>query len=165
MRNRKTIALMTIGAVGVLTPVVAQAAPSSTVPFAAHYEGTATPGQTIALSGSGVATALGASTNEGVATPVGPAATCPDSGFAVRNEQVFTAADGDQLHVTIEDDSCAVDASGTRFRGVGTYAVTGGTGRFSGATGSGTFEGLGDFAAQTFTFDLRGTLVRPVGRG
>jgi hypothetical protein len=37
--------------------------------------------------------------------------------------------------------------------------VTGGTGRFSGATGQGTYNGSADFGAGTFTVDLNGMLA------
>jgi hypothetical protein len=48
-----------------------------------------------------------------------------------------------------------------QFRGTGTWVVTGGTGRFSDATGSGTITGGANFITQMFTFEMSGTITAP----
>jgi hypothetical protein len=49
------------------------------------------------------------------------------------------------------------------YQGVGTYAVTGGTGKFAGATGQGTFTGTGDFINGTSACTFDGTIFAPRG--
>jgi len=44
------------------------------------------------------------------------------------------------------------------YHGVGTYVVTGGTGRFARATGSGVFDGTGNFNTGTIICALTGTI-------
>ena len=43
-------------------------------------------------------------------------------------------------------------------KGEGTYVITGGTGRFAGATGSGDFEGIGDVVHGIFAMSLDGVI-------
>jgi hypothetical protein len=47
------------------------------------------------------------------------------------------------------------------FNGTGTWTVTGGTGQFAHATGSGSVNGHADFVAGTFTMNITGTLTLP----
>jgi hypothetical protein len=126
------------------------------VPFEAAYTSaiTFTSPSTATLVGSGVATHLGATTDSGQLAMVGPA-SC-DGGFAVHNVDTLTAANGDQLVITIDQQSCPV-APGI-YKGVGSWVVSGGTGRFVGATGSGAFNGLGDFNVGTVHCALSGTI-------
>src|SRR5262249_36581759 len=53
----------------------------------------------------------------------------------------LTAANGDELWLTNSGEDCLDPSAPPRLfiRGSGTFVVTGGTGRFWGATGSGTF--------------------------
>ena len=54
------------------------------------------------------------------------------------------AANGDTLSFTFDE---IVDVNVEPFTGNGTFSITGGTGRFKGATGGGTFATLGEFLA------------------
>ena len=77
--------------------------------------------------------------------------------------ETFTAANGDTL--TILCIQALEDLGGGVFRGTDTWEVIGGTGRFSGATGSGTGVTYVDLnvGALTFTKDLTGTISAPNG--
>jgi hypothetical protein len=136
------------------------------VPFAGSYSGSVAvdfvAGPAI-LNGSGKATLLGRISNNGVVQIVvpAPAGSC-DGGLAAVNTETLTAADGDTLVLTVYDDvSCPTDPSGLRFHGTGHWQLTGGTGRFGGATGQGTFDGHADFDQGVFRFDLTGTISVP----
>ena len=48
-------------------------------------------------------------------------------------------------------------------RGIGQWTVTGGTGRFSNATGKGTIDGYGDFIKGVLNFQFKGTISAPNG--
>jgi hypothetical protein len=137
-------------------------AAQNAVPFKANYEGTLTwtiPMQAADLSGSGNGTHLGNSQLQGAFEVVSPATTC--EGFNTRHLDTLTAANGDQLFVEIHDLTCAV-APGL-YHCVGTYTVTGGTGRFEGATGEGDFLGDVNFGASTFKLAFSGTVSQPNG--
>jgi hypothetical protein len=117
----------------------------------------------VTLTGSGKATMLGRSTNDGFVQILGPApAGSCDGGRAAVNTETLTAANGDTLALVVYDDvSCPTDSSGLRFHGTGHWRVTGGTGRFTGATGQGSFDGHGDFVQGVFRFSLTGTISAP----
>jgi hypothetical protein len=167
------VTLSTIGmsAVAALSIAVAPAARADGAPkelsFTASYSGTITPPNgppPVVLSGTGKASRLGNSTNEGHVAVTGPADRCPDTGFAVENDEILTSVQsGDQIMITVDDESCPVAPGSGVFHGVGAYVVTGGTGRFSGATGHGTFDGTGDFERGLFSFTLNGTISAPSG--
>lgn len=126
------------------------------VPFSASYSGTAATDLT--FSGTGTATHLGRIANNGYAVITGPSSSCLE-GFANTNYQTLTAANGDSLTLTSSDEACPIGQG--VYRGTGHYVVTGGTGRFSGATGQGTFDGRADFTQGVFTFQLTGTISAP----
>jgi hypothetical protein len=131
--------LLAIGLMTVALPNVASAAPTGE-PFVSSYAGTPafTSASTVQFSGSGKATLLGASTNTGDIVIHGPDASCP-GGLANTNVETLWAANGDTLVLTMHDVSCPV---GTNvYHGTGHWEVTGGTGRFLGATG-GTYARL-----------------------
>jgi hypothetical protein len=142
----------------------AHAAAALQVPFKATYSGVVTPPQgppPKELNGAGQATHLGRSTDQGRASVVGSPARCPNNGFLIQNDEVLTSIDdGDQITLTIQDQSCMTGPS--TIHGEGTYVITGGTGRFAGASGQGAFVGDGDFAQGTFSFTLNGTISRPI---
>jgi hypothetical protein len=148
-------------AVAVLGLGASPAAAKNAVPFSASFAGAAIAApdfSSVTFSGSGHATQLGVSTSAGYL--VLTAAPSPCAG-GVPNDQyeTFTAANGDTLSIISTDVGCPVDATGFRFHGTGNWTVTGGTGRFSDATGSGTLEGHADFLAGTFSFDLTGSIA------
>src|SRR2546427_4773753 len=77
------------------------------VAFKASYSGVITPPHgppPVDLSGTGTASYLGKSTNSGHVAVTGPS-SCPN-GFAVQNDEVLTSTDdGDQITLTIHDES------------------------------------------------------------
>jgi hypothetical protein len=139
------------------------------VPFSGSYSGTArfTGPSSAAFSGTGIATYLGSSTNSGavvITGSVGPGPVCANGGLPNTNTETFTAANGDVLVITSTDVACVIDPSNLyRFHGTGNWVVTGGTGRFSGATGSGTLDGQGYFDLGTFSFQATGVISAPNG--
>ncbi len=80
---------------------------------------------------------------------------CP-GGLANTNVERITLAGG-TITIRSLDVGCPVGAM--KFRGTGTWTIVGGTGRFVGATGSGTADGGADFVAQTFRMHLSGTIT------
>jgi hypothetical protein len=149
--------ILAISLMTVVLPNVASAA-STGAPFEASYAGGAafTSESTVHFSGSGTARLLGASTNSGDIVIHGPDPSCP-GGLANTNVETLRAANGDILVLTMHDVSCPV---GTNvYHGTGHWEVTGGTGRFLGASGLGTVEGGADFNQGRFAFTLVGTIV------
>ncbi len=85
----------------------------------------------ITLTGEGTATHLGRYTSSASAV-----VTFTSEGAVFDGGGTFTAANGDELVFTYTGDFFP----GPVPSGVGTYEIDGGTGRFDGATGSGTFR-------------------------
>ena len=74
----------------------------------------------------------------------------------------FTAANGDDVFLTFL--FLGIPTSPTAFSIAGDWQVTGGTGRFEGASGSGTYTGQVEFVSLTDavgTFALEGTISSP----
>jgi hypothetical protein len=160
-RNLLGVMLSVIGTVGIAGNP-ASAAGTHQNPFEASYSGTAafTSATTALFTGTGSARRLGRSTNVNHITVSGPA-SCP-GGFANINVETLTAANGDTLVLTGDrDEGCPTGPNAVH--GTGDWTVTGGTGRFAGATGHGTFDGVADFNQGTFSFRLTGTISAPVG--
>lgn len=160
-----TLAATVFTALLTTTAQSASAAARSNLPFSASFSGSVTPPNgppPVALSGTGKASFLGRSTNSGSISVTGSAGACPDTGFAVENDEVLTSTDdGDQITIAIHDEVCPISPG--IFRGQGTYVVTGGTGRFAGASGQGACDGTGDFVHGLFSFTLTGTISKPLG--
>ena len=72
-------------------------------------------------------------------------------------EMVFTAANGDQLIGSFEGWANLSDSGGAEYGGE--YEISEGTGRFTGATGSGDYYGSAGPETGTLTFE--GTLTNP----
>ena len=145
------------------TSVIADDQP---VPFLATFSGEArfdppeAPTQ-ILFNGSGYAAHLGNTTNVGVLAPIAfvPTTECAlGVGIPHINMETFTAANGDQLVLEMKDLACPIDYSFLIFRGTGNWTVVHGTGRFAGATGSGTVVGGGDFVRGVFEIFLEGEI-------
>jgi hypothetical protein len=134
---------------------------SENLPFRLGDEGTITftSSSTATTAGTGNATHLGRITSDGNLTIVG-SASCIDNevGFSAEMQDTFTAANGDTVTTAITMQLCPI-APGI-YHGVGTYVVTGGTGRFANATGSGVFDGTGNFNTGTIICALNGTISR-----
>ena len=76
----------------------------------------------------------------------------------LRNCATLTAANGDELdHTTIGDVMPGAGPAEVAFSGTMTFV--GGTGRFSGATGSAEFVGTASLATNTGAFSFEGTVV------
>ena len=80
-------------------------------------------------------------------------------GFTAQHSDTITAANGDQLYVQVVEDACPVAPNA--FHCVGTYSITGGTGRFANATGNGVFDGLVDFNEGKFQATYSGQISKP----
>ncbi len=142
---------------------------SQLVPFRADIAGTlqitamGPNGPTSAVyGGKGVAAQLGVTTMDGTISIVGPAAC--EGGFLATHTDVLMAANGDQVVVAISESSCPHPTEPGRFDCTGTYSVTGGTGRYSGATGSGDWRGslaLSPTGSGSFTSTYTGALSPP----
>jgi hypothetical protein len=142
-----------------LTLSAMTASASENLPFRLGDEGTITftSPTTATTTGTGNATHLGRITSDGRLAIVGQASCIGNEvGFSVEMPDTFTAANGDKLTTTITMQLCPI-APGI-YHGVGTYVVTGGTGRFAGATGSGVFDGTGNFNTGTIICALSGTI-------
>ena len=112
-------------------------------------------------SGTGTAAHLGLAQLEGDISIYGPA-PCPN-GFAATHSDTLPAADGSQVSMTISEPSCPRPADPSTYDCTGTYTITGGTGRFTSATGSGDWGGSVTFSpdgSATFTTSYSGTLSR-----
>jgi hypothetical protein len=107
------------------------------------------------LVGTGIASHGGKGVSSGVINITGPA-SC-SGGMSAKIEGAFTAADGSQIRYTVYQELCPTAAAGV-FAGVGSYTITGGTGRFAKATGNGGFNGLGDFVGAKYQCSLDGTI-------
>jgi hypothetical protein len=143
----------------VLSAITANA--SEELPFRLGDEGTITftSPSTATTAGTGNATHLGRIMSDGNLTIVGQV-SCADNevGFSAEMQDTFTAANGDKVTTAITMQLCPI-APGI-YHGVGTYVVTGGTGRFANATGSGVFDGTGNFNTGTIICALNGTISR-----
>jgi hypothetical protein len=151
--------LIVLGAVGIRA-IPVSAASTHQVPFSASYSGTAilTSPTSATFSGTGTATHLGASTNQGNSVVTRPDSSCP-GGLANNHYETLTAANGDTLSLISYDVACPMSLG--QFHGTGHWVVTGGTGRFSGASGQGTFNGHSDFNQGVFSFQLTGDISAP----
>jgi hypothetical protein len=153
-KNSTILPLLTALALSAMT-----VSASENLPFGLGDEGTITftSQSTATTAGTGNATHLGRITSDGNLTIVGEA-SCIDNevGFAAEMQDRFTAATGDEVTTAITMQLCPI-APGI-YHGVGTYVVTGGTGRFASATGSGVFDGTGNFNTGTIICALTGTI-------
>jgi hypothetical protein len=128
----KTYSWRTASLVMALTAIIGLALPAhgdDGRPFRGHYghDGTA--------PGSGQATYLGRFTQEGMVVV--------DADGSAEGTEVFTAANGDQLFMEVKGaptDECG-PATIEFIPICGTFTVTGGTGRFSDASGEADFMG------------------------
>ena len=163
----KTVGL---GAATVAACLVAAAPPSGadspplfgSIGGTLQVTGVGTNGPTSAVySGTGTAAQLGSTRMEGEISIVGPA-PC-QNGFAATHSDTLTASDGSRVSMAITETSCPRPADPSTYDCTGTYTITGGTGRFTSATGSGNWAGSVAFAADgsaTFTTSYSGNLSR-----
>jgi hypothetical protein len=165
-RHMLVVMLIAMGTIGIGANS-ASAAAGDQVPFRASYSGVAafTSPTTAVFNGTGIATSLGLSTNHNDITVLSLGGCPGGGGFANKNVEKLTAANGDTLILTgPHDQGCPIDPNDPLVvHGTGDWTVTGGTGRFAGATGQGTFVGGADFHLHTFSFQLTGTISVPGG--
>jgi hypothetical protein len=138
-------------ATGLVLLALRPAAAADTVPFAADFQGefrilfgAGLDGtDDLRFAGSGLANHLGLSDVDGHSTTRPTDPLCSD---IVTDRVVLTAANGDELWLANSGEDCLdFSVPGRIFiRGSGTMVVVGGTGRFRGATGSGTFAVLAE---------------------
>jgi len=151
------------------TPVMAdQPAGPKMVPFSASYSGTyqaqVVPPHVIitGTGGKGHATHLG---NFELANKIlvnlvrGPVEGCPVPGTTEAFTATLTAANGDTI--VLEGTGHGCQTSPTTVSVVDTVQVTGGTGRFEGATGSITVRTAVDQAARSAVIHFDGVISRP----
>jgi len=143
-----------------LAPSAVQA--ESAVPFRANWESQITiaplapPLFAVSGLGAGKALHLGAMTAQSITEVVNLA-----TGEGAASYR-FTAANGDDVFITFV--FLGIPTSPTAFSIAGVWQVTGGTGRFEGASGSGTYTGQVEFvsfADAVGTFALEGTISPP----
>jgi hypothetical protein len=154
--ERRRILLGTLAAA--LLVLWAQSAPAATghPSFKATFSGGIglNADGTISLVGSGSSTRMGHITNHGTIVITGDG-SCP-GGKTNTNTETLTDNDGNTLTITSQDLGCPISPG--LFHGTGNWAVTGGTGRYANASGSGTTDGYTDFNSGTFIMTLVGTL-------
>jgi len=163
-RHILVVMLIAMGTIGIGANS-ASAAAGHQVPFRGSYSGTAAFNSatgTAVFTGTGIASDLGRSTNVNNITVLYPVSCSGGEGFANKNVETLTAANGDTLVLTGPHDVGCPTRPGV-VHGTGDWTVTGGTGRFAGATGQGTFDGGADFNKGTFSFQLTGTISAPGG--
>jgi hypothetical protein len=155
--RRSAVALAVVAVLGFAGPVAA----GEQVPFRGSLEGdverTFIPGDPprvfVQVEGSGHATQLGQFTF------TAPHYVSPATRTAVGSYQ-FTAANGDTL--TADFTGQATPVEGTTLLYIEeTAVITGGTGRFAGATGSFVVERLYDTATDTTLGSFEGTISSP----
>ena len=175
MVNKRRIAAALLPLVGpVLVALWCSSGPQTVlaatqVPFEAHYSGAMhlsnlPGGFPVNVTGSGNASHLGQSSNSAHVIQLNETNSgCPTTGFVVLNTGVLrpTQDSNDQIDVMITDHPCPVAGQANVYSGTDSYTVTGGTGRFAGATGQGSFTGTGNFNNLTFTYTFSGTITAP----
>jgi hypothetical protein len=143
-----------LAVLGLLTVVSAfpAAFASHSTPFNGSGTGTFTDTSptTVLITGTGNYDHLGLTTLRFPSTITGPA-VC--GGFTATEQDNYTGANGDSVYLTVHDTICPTSTPGA-FQLDGSFTITGGTGRFANASGSGTVS-----AAVTFTSATSGTFT------
>jgi hypothetical protein len=168
----RRISLAVVAVLVALIAVPGQASAGSLVPFRATFANTNTmapcppnapaPSFCVALAGSGHATHMGKIQFSGL-TVVNLASNCGPGCFTDSGPNTLTAANGDQITLDNTGKNSATSDPTIRTK-TGTYVVTGGTGRFSGASGSGTASVIINTATSTSVGTLTGVLSTPGSR-
>jgi hypothetical protein len=110
---------------------------------------------TFTFAGTGTSDPMGPITAHGAATITGLGLSCLGA-LLNTNVETLQAADG-SLTITSHDVGC-ITGVGT-FHGTGTWTVTGGTGRYRDAVGSGSLDGRVNILAGTSILVANGYLV------
>jgi len=147
----KFLLLAVLGLLTVVSALPAAFASHST-PFNGSGTGTFTDTSptTVLITGTGNYDHLGLTTLRFPSTITGPA-VC--GGFTATEQDNYTGANGDSVYLTVHDTICPTSTP-SAFQLDGSFTITGGTGRFADASGSGTVS-----AAVTFTSATSGTFA------
>jgi hypothetical protein len=145
----KFLILSVLGLLTILSVFPATFAAHSS-PFNGSGSGTFTDTSptTVLVTGTGYYDHLGFTTLRFPSTITGQAAC---GGFTATEQDTYTASNGDSVLQTVHDTICPTNAPNA-FTLTGSFTVTGGTGRFADASGSGTVQ-----ASITFTSATTGT--------
>src|SRR6267143_1235689 len=154
---KRLVLIPAVLAVMVLAAFPAVFATHST-PFNGSFSGSfalTSSGTKATITGSGVREHMGETSFAASSTITGPAASC-EHGFTATEQETFTAANGDKVFTSSNDVLCPTSAN--TFQITGSWTITGGTGRFEDASGTGTFHALGVMTSSTSgTFSLTAT--------
>ena len=147
----KLLILSVLGFLTILSAFPAAFATHST-PFNGSGSGTFTDTSltTVLITGTGYYDHLGLTNLLFPSTITGRAAC---GGFTATEKDNYTGASGDSVYLTVHDTICPTSTPGA-FHLSGNFIVTGGTGRFVDASGSGTVS-----ASVTFTSATSGTFA------
>src|SRR5256712_3933249 len=145
----------------ILTVMVLAAFPAvfatHATPFNGSFSGSfhlTSSGTKATVTGSGVREHMGETSFAASSTITG-SASC-DRGSTATEQETFTAANGDKVFTSSNDVLCPTSAD--TFQINGSWTITGGTGRFEDASGTGTFQASGIFTSSTAgTFSLTAT--------
>ena len=132
------------------------------VPFRVHWQGTFRVLAVTSEVGSFEFDAIGNATHMGTSFLFTPLSEVVLATGAQTAAGTITAANGDQLNWELA--GTAIPNADGDFQLVGEYTITGGTGRFIGATGGGTYAGTaGPAGAPEGTNDwvMTGTISKP----
>src|SRR5712664_1334923 len=145
----KFLTLTVLGLLTVLSAFPAAFATHST-PVNGSGSGTFTDTSptTVLITGTGNYDHLGLTTLRFPSTITGQAAC---GGFMATEQDTYTGANGDSVFQTVHDTICPTTTPNA-FTLTGSFTVTGGSGRFADASGSGTVQ-----ASITFTSSTTGT--------
>jgi hypothetical protein len=165
MMHARRISLTMISLMVVLIALPAQASAADEVPFRAIVQETFTaalcspvPSLCVSAVGTGQGTHLGQVRES--ASVVANLASQPNPGCTSETrETTLTGANGDRITLHATGQGCQTGP--TTLAAVDFYVVTGGTGRFSGATGSGTINVTVDQATRTAVTRFSGVLSTP----
>lgn len=166
MSHVRRISLVLVALTVALITVPRSASAASLVPFQATVTESGftptlcapIPSLCITLTGTGEATHMGEIEESAFVTnnlASNPAPGC----HTETRDTTLTAANGDQLMMHATGINCST--SPTTVTAVDSYVVTGGTGLFSGASGSGTNTGSINLANSTAVVTFEGTLSSP----
>ena len=157
---RKSLAVLTVMlGFEVLAGTAAADSGGTNLPFKVSGSGTVNENYfSGSLSGSSLGLALGKGSFSGSSFVDGFPQECPDTTTGAQVSIQLVAANGDALNMNVDQTICEVGYV-YNFDATGTYTITGGTGRFSNAAGSGTLSstyyfpylpipGTGDYAFQ-----------------
>jgi hypothetical protein len=155
MKHIRFSLVVCIGLVVVALAVAGTASATTSVPFKGGYSGAATVSfPSVLITASGEATHLGSSA-ETVSLTVGPSPVplC----LTNHGTAVLTAANGDRVFLAASGTTCLNPSTGLVSLS-GTQTITGGTGRFAGASGTLTVSGTANPATDALTYTLKGSI-------